>query len=244
MVNTKRSKKKRKPVKRNLTKRGKINYAPFILSFQSKLNQKNVEDNLDKIIMLDLKLDPKIFSPLSGSELPYEPDKWNVPKHKNNNNCYSYATSTLVSKREGKPQPGYFSHHAPISENEYKDCKNFYRRIKKDIPLAYAEKFTKPCKKGFYKAFMAIDNKDGDKDYHFWRQDNTGYWSHKPGTTEVVNVDSDGKVIINPLLANRKYKYYNYKKPCFFFCTPKNGAKVTSKSIYYGGKKKRKINKN
>jgi hypothetical protein len=193
MVNTKRNKKERKPVKRNLTKRGKINYAPFILSFQSKLNQKNVEDNLDKIIMLDMKLDPKIFS-----------------------------------------------HHAPISEHEYKDCKNFYRRIKKDIPLAYAEKFTKPCKKGFYKAFMAVDNKDGDKDYHFWRQDNTGYWSHKPGTTEVVNVDSDGKVIINPLLANRKYKYYNYKKPCFFFCTPKNGAKVTSKSIYYGGKKKKK----
>ena len=90
----------------------------------------------------------------------------------------------------------------------------------------YLISFEEPCKKGFYKAFIAVDNKEGDKDYHFWRQDSNGMWSHKPGTTAVVNVDSDGKLIFNPLLANRKYKFYNYSKPCFFFCTPKNGLHI------------------
>ena len=210
---------------------GGASFAPFVTGFQKNMSDDLYLDNLEHQVLLKIKV--HIKSPLSGSENPYRPLAWNQDKIRTNNNCYSYAVNTKIIGRNGKPQPGYFAHCKSISENEYSDCRNFYKRIKKDIPFMYLISFEEPCKKGFYKAFIAIDNKEGDKDYHFWRQDSNGMWSHKPGTTAVVNVDSDGKLIFNPLLANRKYKYYNYSKPCFFFCTPKNGAKTTSRSFHY-----------
>ena len=212
-------------------KKGGASLGPFVTGLRENMSVNLYLDNLEHQVLL--KINVYLKSPLSGSENPYDPDAWNQDKIRTNNNCYSYAVSTRIIDRNGKPQPGYFSHFKPISEEEYSDCKNFHKRIKKDIPFMYLISFEEPCKKGFYKAFIAVDNKKGDKDYHFWRQDSNGMWSHKPGTTAVVNVDSDGKLIFNPLLANRKYKYYNYSKPCFFFCTPKNGATPTSRSIHY-----------
>ena len=44
------------------------------------------------------------------------------------------------------------------------------------------------------------------------------YWSHKPGSTDVVDVDASGNKIKNPLKANRNYQTLNYYKPCFFAC--------------------------
>ena len=52
----------------------------------------------------------KLFSTLSGSELPYNPQKWNDNINiKNNHNCYAYVLNQIASRRKGKPQPGYFS---------------------------------------------------------------------------------------------------------------------------------------
>jgi len=208
-----------------------IEYSPFLTGLNSKLNDKKILNNLDEYISNNLK-ESLQMSPTSGSEYNFDPASWNKFAIKNNNNCYSYALGRILSNRNGKPQPGYFSNYPSISEKEYSNCENFYNRMKKDNPSMYLEYFKKPCKKGFFKGFIALDNKDGDKDYHFYRQDASGYWSHKPGTTEVVQKDSDEKLIKNPLLANRKYKYYNYSKPCFFFCTPKNGGRTSAKVTY------------
>ena len=44
-------------------------------------------------------------------------------------------------------------------------------------------------------------------DYHWYRKDNNGYWSHKPGTNFVRNVDGNGSLIKNPAKANHRYEY-------------------------------------
>jgi len=172
------------------------------------------------------------MSPVSGYEPEYKPEKWNNVNIIKNHNCYSYMMNAIASGRDNKPQPGYFSGFDHISNDGY-TCDNFFKRMKKDNPSIYKTGFDNKCKKGHYKAFMAIANDGDDPDYHFYRQDKNGYWSHKPGRREAVNIDASDKKIKNPLLADRNYTHYNYNKPCSFFCVnPKVGR------VYSGGKKK------
>ena len=62
-----------------------------------------------------------------------------------------------------------------------------------------------------------IENKDcwkiafayDDTDYHWYRQNVDGTWSHKPGQGEVKNCDADDNIIYNPRECNRgRYKYF------------------------------------
>ena len=43
-------------------------------------------------------------------------------------------------------------------------------------------------------------------DYHWYRQDRNGKWSHKRGTWAVCNTDSKGKSINNPQKAKKNYE--------------------------------------
>ncbi|MGH9578251.1 MAG: hypothetical protein ACRD3R_12505, partial [Terriglobales bacterium] len=40
-------------------------------------------------------------------------------------------------------------------------------------------------------------------DYHWYRQDDTGCWSHKPGQTAARNTDNGGNPITDPRTCNR-----------------------------------------
>lgn len=203
----------------------KQDYSPhFVYLPKAKLEKKAIQTNLNKKGKVTI-------SPMSGSEPDYDPNKWNLnPDIKNNHNCYSYAINHINPKRKGKPQPGYFSGYDHIGDNEYK-CVNFYKRLKDDSPSLYLTSFEEPCQKGFHKGFIAIDDKEDDQDYHFYRQDKTGRWSHKPGRTNVQNTDASGKKILNPLTANRNYQYFSYKKPCFFFCVNPKLARTHATKI-------------
>ena len=174
------------------------------------------------------KYDMKGLSPLSGYEPTYNPNYWNNNKNiKNNNNCYSYSVNNK-NHHFGKPQPGYFARFNHIQNNQYK-CAYFFKRILNDIPSVYLTSFKQKCKNGFTKAFFAIDSNKNEHDYHFYRQDTNKLWSHKPGTTNVINYDADYKIIQNPLNANRNYTSYNYDKPCFFFCVNNKFGKTKAK---------------
>ena len=176
------------------------------------------------------KYDMKGLSPLSGYEPKYNPNYWNNNKNiKNNNNCYSYSVNNKNHKF-GKPQPGYFARFNHIQNNQYK-CAYFFKRILNDIPSVYLTSFKQKCKKGFHKAFFAIDSNKNEHDYHFYRQDTNQLWSHKPGTTNVINYDANYKIIKNPYSANRNYNTYNYDKPCFFFCVNKKFGKTKAKNL-------------
>jgi len=175
------------------------------------------------------KYDMKGLSPLSGYEPKYNPNYWNNNKNiKNNNNCYSYSVNNKNHKF-GKPQPGYFARFNHIQNNQYK-CAYFFKRILNDIPSVYLTSFKQKCKKGFHKAFFAIDSNKNEHDYHFYRQDTNQLWSHKPGTTNVINYDANYKIIKNPYSANRNYNTYNYDKPCFFFCVNNKFGKTKAQN--------------
>jgi hypothetical protein len=196
----------------------KGNYTPrFVYLYKQKFQEEAVIN----------KSDMNGLSPLSGYEPKYSPKYWNDNKNiKNNNNCYSYAVN-YKNKKYGKPQPGYFAKFNHIQNKQYK-CVSFFKRILNDIPSVYLTSFKQKCKKGFHKAFFAIDSNKNEHDYHFYRQDNNQLWSHKPGTTNVINYDADYKIIKNPYNANRNYTTYNYDKPCFFFCVNNKFGKTNA----------------
>jgi hypothetical protein len=201
--------------------------SPYVIALNSMI--RNYKDYVfdDK----EIDYDGNKISPKSGYEPKFEPKKWNDGNVQYNHNCYAYVLNTISPKRDGKPQPGYFSNFPPLKDNEY-NCLTFYERLRKDIPSMYLTTFDEKCKKGFYKGFLAIDDKPENSDFHFYRMNNNGYWSHKPGRLEAVDYDASAKKIKNPAIANRKYDYFNYSKPCFFFCLNNKMSRSRSSSKY------------
>ena len=188
---------------------GKVSNKPYIMEI------KKIKDNESLINSNEILQFNKEFSPVSGSEFKYDPDKWNKNyKIKDSHNCYTYALGKIVNGLDSKAQPGYASGFEHIEDDEYK-CESFRERLKKDSPGSYLEKFDNGCIPGFYKIFLALDPQN---DYHWWVQNTNKFWSHKPGSTEVVDIDASGDKIKNPLKANRNYSSLNYYKPCFFAC--------------------------
>jgi len=157
------------------------------------------------------------LSPLSKSELDYNPNKWNKSEDdiQKYNNCYSYATNDLQKNRYKKLHPGHIS-NIDTSEDDYL-CPDMKKFIFMDHPNAYEIDFKTPCKCNYYKAYLSIDPKN---DFHLYKQDSNGYWSHKPGSKKVTNLDASGNHISNPEIADREYNQYNYKDSCMFFCMP------------------------
>jgi hypothetical protein len=190
-------------------KSGNISKSPYILEIPKFKTNESLLDSGE-----GLKFNSEI-SPISNSELEYNPDLYNNNYNiKASHNCYSYAMGKIVPGLDSKAQPGYASGFNHVSSNDFK-CKSFRKRLKKDSPGSYLEKFDNSCIPGFYKVFLALDPPN---DYHWWRQDLDTYWSHKPGSSDVVNLDASGKKIKNPLISDRNFKHRNYYEPCFFAC--------------------------
>lgn len=170
---------------------------------------------------------------------PYEPERWNSDKYvRNPHNCYTYflnkQKNEMVDKCKEldcemrnilKPQPGYHSGCARINDKKLYSCKKMVGRTLRDNPnITYAKNMT--CPDGHYLGALAVHP---GITYHYYRQDNRGYWSHKDGATDAVDIDADGKKIIDPEKANRSYPHriidgqpVNYKSFCGHFCVPKD----------------------
>lgn len=153
----------------------------------------------------------------------------------NNDNCYSYAFNNTNIEYKDKPQPGEYSNIKQVRRNnkEYK-CNKFIYRVLMDYPdsrfiSVNDYKKGKRCNDREYAIFLSLDNKGVSTDYHFYKEDDDGYWSHKPGLDDVSFVDDSGKKITNPLYADRNYENedinnpnkYNYDISCGFFCKKK-----------------------
>ena len=138
------------------------------------------------------------------------------------NNCYSYAMRDINNIY--KPNPGMYSDRDE-NERHLTSCEDIYSYIKSDYPnrkiyIPHEEDNTQQCKKcNFYKVALYVDNED-EKDFHFYRQNHDGYWSHKPGSGPVTNVDAEGNLITDPDKADRNYGDLNYTKVCKKMCVP------------------------
>jgi hypothetical protein len=165
---------------------------------------------------------------LSGYEPDYNPSEYNKNLGiKESQNCFAYAfhqtdlpvECTKNSCSAPFHQPGTRSGYPKWSDVNGKRCPDLIGRLLGDVPSIRMSTFTKKCPKKMTKAAVVTDE---NEDYHFYRQDSNGYWSHKPGSTDVTNKDASGRFIYDPQLASRKYdnSALDYQNFCGYFCLP------------------------
>ena len=170
-------------------------------------------------------------SPMSGYEPKFEPELFNKFKGiKEAQNCFAYAFDYRhLPKRKDCtkdscslpfPQPGRSSGYPKWSKVNGKRCPDLMGRLFGDVPDLKVSSFEKTCPKNYSKIALVVDE---DEDYHFYRQDSNGYWSHKPGATDVTHMDATGRPIYDPELASRLYpgSGLHYDKFCSYLCAPR-----------------------
>jgi len=168
----------------------------------------------------------------------WKPELWNenIPEEvKDYTNCYSYALNRIEFNIDGKLQPGELSGE----KYDFMDCDVIFEHIKKDLNREDVYKTDEKTKPNCFqnKIALALDIKSDDKDYHFYRLDNNGTWSHKPGSTDATNKDASENLIFNPEIADRDYSFKeyinddgeteygkNYELFCGFYMIPQNRA--------------------
>lgn len=163
--------------------------------------------------------------PTSGSE-PRFIQLWGSQKrYIEANNCYAYAGNQFRFWRPHKAQPGEnrlnvhnTSKYIPLN------CGDITKAVLRDAGNgAYkCNDPNKACGKGLTKIMMVIAPTPGAQDFHFYRQDKDGTWSHKQGWGYgPTKLDASGKVIIDPRKCDRKYGRLNYSRMCSTMCIPK-----------------------
>lgn len=179
---------------------------------------------------------------MTGQEPEFNPDLHNKnPGMKDSLNCFAYAFDWQhmpkgCSKQTCSapfPQPGRASGYPKWSEVKGKRCPDLIARLVGDVSDLKMTTFEKKCPNRTSKIALVVDE---DEDYHFYRQDSNGLWSHKPGSTDVSHLDATKRPIYDPQLASRHYPQsnLNYDKFCTYLCAPK-GRKLHFKR---GGKRK------
>ncbi len=150
------------------------------------------------------------FAMIAGccSVPPYSPAYWNdggVVQH--NNNCYNYANN---KRTDTFAQPGL----AAGAMYTQLACKSTYDAAVADGLTPMPASGICPKSSSSEKCKIALVVAPG-WDYHWYRLDSGGMWSHKPGGTRATNVDNSGNPISNPETANRGY----YTDFCGYLCT-------------------------
>jgi hypothetical protein len=123
----------------------------------------------------------------------YNPGAWNIPAVQPYNNCYNYANNLITNTFA---QPGRATGHMYTALT----CGSVQPAAQSDglVPVANFSG-TLAAGKGWYVALVIWPNAD----FHWYRQDKVGCWSHKPGSTAVRNVDNAGHAITDPKTCNR-----------------------------------------
>lgn len=163
---------------------------------------------------MTLQFQKNNYLPLNWSELNYEPDKWDGIVE-SNNNCYDYAinnqiipgTNTLYDKQ----QPGEYagvSCYPYTKENLVNavlaDFAKYNETYGTNLIFVEVDRY-ETCPIGTYKVALVSYNRD----YHWYRQDSDGYWSHKRGYSVVERYDYSNNIIIDPYTADRG-RYTNF----------------------------------
>jgi hypothetical protein len=187
-------------------------------------------------------------APLTGAEPDFNPARYNKYKGvKESHNCFAYAFDYYKMPKIQKctknscpipfPQPGRASGYPKWSQVKGKRCPDLVARLMGDVPGIKMSSFEAKCPPGMAKIVPKVSPK-GD-DYHFWRQDSNGYWSHKPGATNVTHLDATKRPIYDPKIASSDYKDtgLNYNKFCGYMCVPKTQKHRFKRG---GGKRKTK----
>ncbi|HEX8918556.1 MAG TPA: peptidoglycan-binding domain-containing protein [Chloroflexota bacterium] len=124
-----------------------------------------------------------------------------------NNNCYNYSSDI---RTDTFAQPGRGSGH-PFSTL---DCSSVGAGAQADglTPVSCDQPDCPKC--GHRMALVIWPGQD----FHWYRRDIDGTWSHKPGQTRARNVDNSGRSITDPRTADRGP--YTDFCGCYCLCKP------------------------
>ncbi|HVH31925.1 MAG TPA: hypothetical protein VNA31_09750 [bacterium] len=122
----------------------------------------------------------------------YEPQWWNVPQRQPVNNCYNYATNY---RTDTFAQPGQAAGAIYTSLS----CAAVRPAALADELIDSPAANNRCPKEGHLVALVVWPNGD----FHWYRKGRNGFWTHKPGSTPVTNVDNSGHLIPDPRTADR-----------------------------------------
>lgn len=137
--------------------------------------------------------------------ITFDPIRWSQSNKLDNNNCYSYAIGNDVGMAY---DPGYLSGYEHIKKLSAADI----IQRSEDDGLKFVS--SPDICQNSYAVALALD--PNGTDYHWYRQDAGGFWSHKPGKTPITNTDNSGNLIRNPANINRG-RYVDFVG---YFCVP------------------------
>lgn len=128
----------------------------------------------------------------------YDPAPWNdndgVQFH---NNCYNYACNL---------QTGTFAQPGRASGNMYPrpiDCPGVDQGARSDGLITLDCDHGCGCRSCCHKVALVVSPSPSFNDFHWYRLDRNGRWSHKPGGGQATNLDSSGHPITDPRTADR-----------------------------------------
>ncbi len=138
----------------------------------------------------------------------YSPAFWNDGSTvQHNNNCYNYGNN---KKTNTYAQPGRRSGDYPNPMT----CGDVSAAAISDGIEALPASGV--CPNDQDKVALVVDPY---MDYHWYRLDSSGMWSHKPGGTRATNLDNSGNPISNPETADRCGGFLCYTDFCGYFCS-------------------------
>lgn len=147
--------------------------------------------------------------------------------YQNDNNCYTFAINQPLNPYTKEPyssyehcQPGRLGGKRKDNIQDY-TRKNFHLLI--DLAIKDLRDIGYEMVKSTYEEY--VEDEDcwkiaftyGDVDYHWYRQNIDGTWSHKKGQQSICDNDKDNKIIYDPRECNRDeydvfYGFYLIRK--------------------------------
>jgi hypothetical protein len=153
----------------------------------------------------------------------YNPAPWNdfnqlgINGVQFKNNCYNYACN-IANNTFAQPGVGGGNPYTAF------DCASVGAGVLAD-GLIFSSDFLLGCLGLDFSNRVALVIWPG-VDFHFYRQDRSGMWSHKPGRTEATDKDNSGNLIANPETANRG----PYTVFCGYYCSRRELVTVGKKA--------------
>jgi hypothetical protein len=146
-------------------------------------------------------------------------------------NCYSYllnlkseAAKNLCVKELKyneicrRSQPGYVAGYPSLKVKDF-NCPEIVKRTLADNKSIKKSTFEKRCPADSYKGAVVVAP---GRDYHYYRLNDEGYWTHKPGYKPSTAYDAKNNLITNPEKAARDYGSLNYRDFCGYICVPRD----------------------
>jgi hypothetical protein len=176
-------------------KMGNINNTnlPFMIGGHKDWASSRFSDRIDEVLVYNRSLPIwEVWNIMNPGRPNFNPGFWNNDSNrKRNNNCYNYANNKATNTFA---QPGRAAGQYPSMS-----CAAVHRAAVADglEPISGY-----PSTVLGFKTGVALVVAPG-YDYHWYRLDANGTWTHKPGQTNATNRDSSGNVINDPRTANR-----------------------------------------